>query len=125
MVFKFVQVELKNAGSKYLKRRKKTGFRGEKNGRRRFIKLIIQIKIISSGSPFVLFFSAARCLDHRFRPILLHTCDINVVLNAMVKVNQAAILLASPGQPRHQPNKSFLLQSMCTRVNKSEGKEKS
>lgn len=35
--------------------------------------------------------------------ILLHTCAINVVLNAMVKVNQAAILLASPGQPRHQP----------------------
>lgn len=35
--------------------------------------------------------------------ILFHTCDINVVLNAMVKVNQAAILLVSPGQPRHQP----------------------
>lgn len=37
--------------------------------------------------------------------IILHTCDINVVLNAMVKVNQAAILLASPGQPCHQPIK--------------------
>lgn len=49
--------------------------------------------------------------------ILLHTCDINVVLNAMVKVNQAAILVASPGQPRHQPSKTFLLQSMNTRVN--------
>lgn len=31
----------------------------------------------------------------------------------MVKVNQAAILLASPGQPRHQPSKAFLLQSIC------------
>lgn len=41
--------------------------------------------------------------------IILHTWDINVVLNAMVKVNQAAILLASPGQPRHQPSKAFLL----------------
>lgn len=37
--------------------------------------------------------------------IHLHTCVINVVLNAMVKVNQAAILLVSPGQPRHQPTK--------------------
>lgn len=33
------------------------------------------------------------------------TCVISVVLNATVKVNQAAILLASPGQPRHQPKK--------------------
>lgn len=53
---------------------------------------------------------------------ILHTCDINVVLNAMVKVNQAAILLASPGQPRHQPSKAFLLQSICNQGTTNEKK---
>lgn len=54
---------------------------------------------------------------------ILHTCDINVVLNAMVKVNQAAILLASPGQPRHQPSKAFLLQSICNQGTTNEKKK--
>lgn len=58
-----------------------------------------------------------RSQDHRCT-IPPHTWVINVVLNAMVKVNQAAILLTSPGQPRHQISKAFLLQSINTKVNK-------
>jgi len=54
--------------------------------------------------------------------IYIYTCDINVVLNAMVKVNQAAILVASPGQPRHQPIKQqnlfFLFLFTANKKNK-------
>lgn len=61
--------------------------------------------------------------DHRGRClILLHTCDINVVLNAMVKVNQAAILAASPGQPRHQTGKTSLLQNKLTKEKNNNNK---
>lgn len=65
--------------------------------------------------------------DHRGGGIILpHTCVINVVLNAMVKVNHAAILLASPGQPRHQPiqQHTSLFQSVYTEVNKCRRKKK-
>lgn len=70
----------------------------------------------TSGSPSV--FRRGGCVT------ILHTCDINVVLNAMVKVNQAAILLASPGQPRHQPSKAFLLQSICNQGTTNGKKQK-
>lgn len=107
MIFKFVEIELKNAGSKHLEekeRRFRTG------------------AVMHSSFFFFFFFFWFYILKRKtwlsvlLGPqggcrILLHTCDINVVLNAMVKVNQAAILVASPGQPRHQPSKTSLLQN--------------
>lgn len=61
------------------------------------------------------------------RVILLHTCVINVVLNAMVKVNQAAILLLLQGSrvtsQYKQQNLFPPLQSIYTKVNKWEKKQ--
>lgn len=100
VVFKFVQIELKNAGSKHLE---------EKGRRFRTGAGIAQ----AAYSFWVFFFFQKEDVTLHAGAgttgglILLHTCDINVVLNATVKVNQAAILAASPGQPRHQTGKNL------------------
>lgn len=100
-----MELELKNAGSQHLKekgRRFRTGA---------VIAQLILFVLIFHKKDVALHVGAGRCL-------LLHTCDINVVLNAMVKVNQAAILAASPRQPRHQTGKTSRLQNKLTKEKK-------
>lgn len=102
VVFKFVELELKNAGSNHLEEKERRFRTGAAVHSLFFLFLFFKRKtwlsVLAQGP-------RGRCL------VLLHTCDINVVLNAMVKVNQAAILAASPGQPRHQTGKTSLLQN--------------
>lgn len=104
VVFKFVEIDLKKSGCKDLKEKERR-FRTGAVMHRQLILFCCCFSKGSRGSPRWRWDHGGRGL------VLLHTCGINVVLNAMVKVNQAAILAASPGQPRHQTGKTSLLQN--------------